>query len=188
MDWEQRTAIKRSEGTFFQNLYRIKKELPKSETAAAVKTEVGCCKSCHHRPSLYTIRTLHVCCRCCSHRCRLYMHLLSSTLLSGSAITSWVFSKLHRQLHAACMLGIANTYHSAMQMQAQEAEQRAEAVEQAMKQPARTAVKLYITSALTAVLSFAVVSGAALYLPLSQHKLYCGALLLQLLAEASRWF
>ena len=40
VDWEQRTAIKRSEGTFFQNLYRIKKELPGSETAAAVKTEV----------------------------------------------------------------------------------------------------------------------------------------------------
>ena len=46
-------------------------------------------------------------------------------------------------------------------MQAQEAEQRAEAVEEAVKQPARTAVKLYITSALTAVLSFAVVSGTA---------------------------
>ncbi|KAL3151568.1 hypothetical protein ABBQ38_012564 [Trebouxia sp. C0009 RCD-2024] len=40
VDWEQRTAIKRSEGTFFQNLYRIKKELPRSETAAAVKTEM----------------------------------------------------------------------------------------------------------------------------------------------------
>ena len=46
-------------------------------------------------------------------------------------------------------------------MQAQEAEQRAEAVEEAVKQPARTAVKLYIISALTAVLSFAVVSGTA---------------------------
>lgn len=44
-------------------------------------------------------------------------------------------------------------------MQAQEAEQRAEAVEEAVKAPARNAVKLYITSALTAVLSFAVVSG-----------------------------
>ena len=40
MDWEQRTAIKRSEGTFFQNLYRIKKELPGSKEDAAVKTEV----------------------------------------------------------------------------------------------------------------------------------------------------
>lgn len=40
MDWEQRTAIKRSEGTFFQNLYRIKKELPGAEKAAVVKTEV----------------------------------------------------------------------------------------------------------------------------------------------------
>lgn len=40
MDWEQRTAIKRSEGTFFQNLYRIKKELPGSHEDAAVKTEV----------------------------------------------------------------------------------------------------------------------------------------------------
>lgn len=40
MDWEQRTAIKRSEGTFFQNLYRIKKELPGSQEDAAVKTEV----------------------------------------------------------------------------------------------------------------------------------------------------
>ena len=41
VDWEQRTAIKRSEGTFFQNLYRIKKELPGADTAAAVKTEVA---------------------------------------------------------------------------------------------------------------------------------------------------
>lgn len=41
VDWEQRTAIKRSEGTFFQNLYRIKKELPGSDTAAAVKSEVA---------------------------------------------------------------------------------------------------------------------------------------------------
>ena len=49
-------------------------------------------------------------------------------------------------------------------MQAQEAEQRAEAVEQAVKQPARTAVKLYITSAVTAVLSFVVVSGTVLHL------------------------
>ena len=40
MDWEQKTAIKRSEGTFFQNLYRIKKELPGAQTAAAVNTEV----------------------------------------------------------------------------------------------------------------------------------------------------
>lgn len=40
MDWEQRTAIKRSEGTFFQNLYRIKKELPGSNEDAAVETEV----------------------------------------------------------------------------------------------------------------------------------------------------
>ena len=40
MDWEQRTAIKRSEGTFFQNLYRIKKELPGAKQAAVVKTEV----------------------------------------------------------------------------------------------------------------------------------------------------
>ena len=49
-----------------------------------------------------------------------------------------------------------------MQMQAQEAEQRAEVVEEAVKQPARNAVKLYITSALTAVLSFVVVSGMCL--------------------------
>ncbi len=41
MDWEQKTAIKRSEGTFFQNLYRIKKELPGAQTAAAVNTEVS---------------------------------------------------------------------------------------------------------------------------------------------------
>ena len=40
MDWEQKTAIKRSEGTFFKNLYRIKKELPGAQTAAAVNTEV----------------------------------------------------------------------------------------------------------------------------------------------------
>ena len=40
MDWEQKTAIKRSEGTFFQNLYRIKKELPGAQAAAAVNTEV----------------------------------------------------------------------------------------------------------------------------------------------------
>lgn len=40
MDWEQRTAIKRSEGTFFQNLYRIKKELPGSKEDAVVKNEV----------------------------------------------------------------------------------------------------------------------------------------------------
>ena len=44
MDWEQRTAIKRSEGTFFQNLYRIKEELPGSKEAAAVKIEV--CSTC----------------------------------------------------------------------------------------------------------------------------------------------
>ena len=45
-------------------------------------------------------------------------------------------------------------------MQAQEAEQRAEAVEAAVQQaPPQSAVKLYVTSALTAVLSFAVVSG-----------------------------
>ena len=41
MDWEQKTAIKRSEGTFFQNLYRIKKELPGAQAAAAVNTEVS---------------------------------------------------------------------------------------------------------------------------------------------------
>ncbi len=41
MDWEQKTAIKRSEGTFFQNLYRIKKELPGAPAAAAVSTEVS---------------------------------------------------------------------------------------------------------------------------------------------------
>lgn len=40
MDWEHKTAIKRSEGTFFQNLYRIKKELPGAQAAAAVNTEV----------------------------------------------------------------------------------------------------------------------------------------------------
>lgn len=80
--------------------------------------------------------------------------------------------------------GIENKIHIALQMQAQEAEQRAEAVENAVKQPARTAVKLYITSALTAVLSFAVVSGTVLYLPLSRHKLYCLALLFQLLDTA----
>ena len=40
MDWEQRTAIKRSEGTFFQNLYRIKKEHPGTKEAAAVQSEV----------------------------------------------------------------------------------------------------------------------------------------------------
>ncbi|DBA71740.1 TPA: hypothetical protein ACH3X2_011013 [Trebouxia sp. C0005] len=85
MDWEQKTAIKRSEGTFFQNLYRIKKELPGAQAAAAVNTE----------------------------------------------------------------------------MQAQEAEQRAEAVEAAVQQtPPQSAIKLYVTSALTAVLSFAVVSDA----------------------------
>ncbi|DBA94104.1 TPA: hypothetical protein ACH3X1_001746 [Trebouxia sp. C0004] len=85
MDWEQKTAIKRNEGTFFQNLYRIKKELPGAQTAAAVNTE----------------------------------------------------------------------------MQAQEAEQRAEAVEAAVQQtPPQSAIKLYVTSALTAVLSFAVVSDA----------------------------
>ncbi len=45
-------------------------------------------------------------------------------------------------------------------MQAQEAEQRAEAVEAAVQQTLpQSAVKLYVTSALTAVLSFAVVSG-----------------------------
>ncbi len=45
-------------------------------------------------------------------------------------------------------------------MQAQEAEQRAEAVEAAVQQaPPQSAIKLYVTSALTAVLSFAVVSG-----------------------------
>lgn len=98
-------------------------------------------------------------------------HQPDATLLGRSAITVYVFQAA--QAVASCMLGIANMYCSALQMQAQEAEQRAEAVEQAVKQPARTAVKLYITSALTAVLSFAVVSGTMLYLLLSQHKLYC---------------
>ncbi len=52
-------------------------------------------------------------------------------------------------------------------MQAQEAEQRAEAVEAAVQQtPPQSAIKLYVTSALTAVLSFAVVSG--------MHQSKCG--------------
>ncbi len=64
MDWEQKTAIKRSEGTFFKNLYRIKKELPGAQASAAINTEVHtnpcmsptsfCC--CLHRtvcPVLY---------------------------------------------------------------------------------------------------------------------------------------
>ena len=55
---------------------------------------------------------------------------------------------------------------STLQMQAQEAEQRAEAVEAAVQQaPPQSAIKLYVTSALTAVLSFAVVSG--------MHQLKC---------------
>ena len=40
MDWEQKTAIKRSEGTFFKNLYIIKKQLPGAPAAAAINTEV----------------------------------------------------------------------------------------------------------------------------------------------------
>ena len=55
MDWEHKTAIKRSEGTFFQNLYRIKKELPGAQAAAAVNTEVrpallSCMLSLSHMP------------------------------------------------------------------------------------------------------------------------------------------
>lgn len=51
-----------------------------------------------------------------------------------------------------------------MQMQAQEAEARAEAVEAAIPPPTQTQVnptKLYVSSFLTAILSFAVVSGNA---------------------------
>ena len=40
MDWEEKTAIKRSEGTFFQGLYRVKKQLPNAKTSAAINTEV----------------------------------------------------------------------------------------------------------------------------------------------------
>lgn len=40
MDWEQKTAIKRSEHTFFQNLYRIKQDLPGAKASLAVNTEV----------------------------------------------------------------------------------------------------------------------------------------------------
>lgn len=40
MDWEQKTAIKRSEHTFFQNLYRIKQELPGAKASTAINTEV----------------------------------------------------------------------------------------------------------------------------------------------------
>lgn len=41
MDWEQKTAIKRSEHTFFQNLYRIKQELPGAKASTAINTEVA---------------------------------------------------------------------------------------------------------------------------------------------------
>ena len=40
MDWEEKTAIKRSEGTFFQGLYRVKKKLPNAKASAAINTEV----------------------------------------------------------------------------------------------------------------------------------------------------
>lgn len=50
MDWEQKTAIKRSEHTFFQNLYRIKQDLPGAKASTAVNTEVlavGSAAKCH---------------------------------------------------------------------------------------------------------------------------------------------
>lgn len=77
----------------------------------------------------------------------------------------WAFCQLHMQFHELMTADVKSTictywYGGSLQMQAQEAEQRAEAVEAAVQQgPPQNPIKLYVTSALTAILSFAVVSG-----------------------------
>ena len=71
--------------------------------------------------------------------------------------TVWHSSMLHKTwLQQMCKRSVPG-----LQMQAQEAEQRADAVEVAaqQQQPSQNPFKLYVTSAITAILSFAVVSG-----------------------------
>ena len=72
-------------------------------------------------------------------------------VLYGHTAVVWQPQAMHPVMLSCCVC---------MQMQAQEAEDRAEAVEAAVEvDPAPSPVKLYVCSLLTAVLSFAVVSG-----------------------------
>ena len=104
-------------------------------------------------------------------------HVASTKLFTCNILdtNASVITKLYRGKLASCQLhmqfnmlmtaDVKSTvctlwYGDLLQMQAQEAEQRAEAVEAAVQQsPAQNPIKLYVTSALTAILSFAVVSG-----------------------------